>query len=94
MESLAEELAARVIKYFIMPKQQFPLPEPAGVRVRIEKPSAVPMADAPSIEIYRSAESHDPFGKRMLFELGSKRPKIPFPLEGRLDEFLQSWKQD
>lgn len=94
LESLAEELAARVIKYFILPKHQAPLPGPAGVRVRIEKPSAVTFADAPVIEVYRSADIQDPFGKRMVSELGTKKPQIPFPLGGRLDEFLQSWKQD
>ena len=68
--------------------------EPAGVRVRIEKPMAVPLADAPAVEVYRSAQPDDPFGRRMYAELGNKRPQIPFPLEGRLDEFLQAWKQD
>ena len=94
MESLAEELAAHIIKYFILPTQQSPLPDPAGVRILIGKPSAVPLADAPVVELYRSAEAHDPFGKRMAAELGIKRPQIPFPLSSRLDELLKSWKQD
>lgn len=93
MESLAEELAARLIKYFILPRQHSE-PGPAGVRVRIEKPSAVVSAEAPAIEIYRSADPKDPFAKRMINELGSKRPQIPFPLLSRLDDFLSSWKQD
>lgn len=94
LESLAEDLASKVIKYFILAKQEFSLLDPAGVRITIEKPSAVALADTPIIEIYRSAEQSDAFGRRMAAELGTKRPTIPFPLQGRLDEFLQSWKQD
>ena len=93
LESLAEDLAARTIKYFITPVQSGPH-EVAGVRIRIEKPSAVPFADAPSVEIYRPADTNSDFGRRMINELGGKRPRMPFPHEGRLDEFLNSWKQD
>lgn len=93
LESLAEELAARAVKYFILPVQTAPH-EAAGIRIRIEKPSAVPFADAPAVEIYRQAETSSEFGKRMIVELGGKRPRVPFPLQGRLDEFLNSWKQD
>lgn len=95
LESLCESVAVKVIKYFIIAKQPLqPAIEPAGTRVRIEKPNAISIASSPAVEIYRSAEADDPFGKRMFAELGNKRPQIPFPLEGRLDEFLQAWKQD
>ncbi|KAB8343104.1 hypothetical protein FH972_022697 [Carpinus fangiana] len=96
LESLAEELAGRTVKYFVLPHQMSAAgyPEVAGVRIKIEKPSAVPMADAPAVEVYRSAESQEAFGKRMMAELGNKRPQIPFPLAGRLDDFLKTWKQD
>lgn len=95
LESLAEDLAAKVVKYFILANETGSgALEPAGVRITIEKPSAVPFADAPVIEIYRSAEQSDPWCKRLAVEMGTKRPQIPFPLQGRLDEFLQSCKQD
>lgn len=95
LESLAEDLAAKIIKYFILARQEKSSSGgPAGVRITIEKPSAVPFADAPIIEVYRSAEQSDPAVKRMIAELGKKIPQIPFPLQGRLDEFLNSWKQD
>lgn len=95
LESLAEDLAAKVVKYFILANENGPVPsEAAGVRITIEKPSAVPLADAPVIEIYRSAEQSDAWCKRLVAEMGSKRPQIPFPLQGRLDDFLQSVKQD
>lgn len=96
LESLAEDLATKIVKYFILANDNSTgsAEAAAGIRVTIEKPSAVPFADAPVIEIYRSAEQSDAWGKRMAAELGSKRPQIPFPLQGRLDEFLQSCKQD
>ena len=94
LESLAEDLAARIIKFFVLSQPPTALPAPAGVRITIEKPNAIPFADAPVIEIYRSAEESDVHVKKMVAELGLKRPQIPFPLQGRLDEFLQSWKQD
>ncbi|KAL9058631.1 MAG: hypothetical protein Q9162_001638 [Coniocarpon cinnabarinum] len=97
LESLCESVTSKVIKYFVIANQ--PLKpnfeaEPAGVGVKIAKPSAVPRADAAAVEIYRSAQPDNAYGKRLYAELGNKRPKVPYPLEGRLDEFLQAWKQD
>ena len=96
LESMAEEIASRLLKFFVIAKRPSSTDtmEAAGVRVKIKKPIAVPMAEAPAVEIYRSADPNDAFGKRMLSELGPKRPQVPFPLEGRLDDFLRSWKQD
>lgn len=95
LESLAEEIAHRVIKFFVFAYYATdPSLEPAGVRVKIEKPAAVPLADAPAVELFRSSDIQGAFGKRLWNELGSKRPQIPYPLPGRLDEYLQSWKQD
>lgn len=96
LEALAEDLSSRVIKHCIWAPAIGAHFEPnvAGVRVSLEKPSAVPFAEAPVIEIYRSAQRDDPAVQRILTELGNKPPRIPFPLPGRLDEFLRSWKQD
>lgn len=96
LEALAEDLASRIIKHCIWAPAIGTRFEPniGGVRITLEKPSAVPFADAPAIGIYRSAQRDDPSVQRMLTELGNKPPKVPFPLQGRLDEFLQSWKQD
>ncbi|KAI9653138.1 MAG: hypothetical protein M1831_006222 [Alyxoria varia] len=96
LESLSESIAACIIKFFIFAKGDA---HPSGVehpsvKVKIKKPRAIPNADAPAVEIQRRADPEDSFGRRMLGELGNKRPQIPFPLEGRLDEFLRSWKQD
>lgn len=94
LESLAEELALRVIRYYIILKQQaLGGTTPAGVRIKIEKPSAVPRAEAPAVEIYRSVETMRG-DKRRMAEPGSKVLSIPFPLQGRLDEVLSSLKQD
>lgn len=94
LESLAEELASRIVKYYIVLKQQTSTgPTPAGVRIKIEKPSAVPRAEAPAVEIYRDVEALRG-DKRKASEVGSKLLSVPFPLPGRLDEVLSSWKQD
>lgn len=83
-----------MIKYYIVIKQQvLGCPTPAGVRIKIEKPSAVPRAEAPAVEIYRSVEATRG-DKRKMSEAGSKVLLVPFPLQGRLDEVLSSWKQD
>ena len=96
LEALAEELAGRVIKYYIYAKKHLKqtMRDAAGVWVRIEKPAAILDADFPAVEVYRSAEPLEPYGRKMIAELGNKRPHIPFPLEGRLNDCLQLWKQD
>ena len=90
-------MAACIIKYFVLARMSVSeeSPDAPSVRIKIEKPAAITAADAASVEIYRRADPNDAFGKRMASELGNKRPQIPFPLQGQLHEFLQSFmKQD
>ncbi|KAF2488256.1 hypothetical protein BU16DRAFT_553943 [Lophium mytilinum] len=48
LESLATQVVAD------LRKEMYPVDEGADIRLRLEKPMAVPFADAPSIEIYRA----------------------------------------
>lgn len=96
LEALAEEVALNVIKHLVWAPAigSAAEPETAGVRVVLDKPSAIPFAEAPTIEIFRASQRNDPLVQRLLAELGNKPLRIPFPLPGRLDEFLRSSKQD
>lgn len=75
------KVVTNVMKYFVLP-----VTPGANVRVRVEKPSAVPFADAAAVEVYRMSSHGDPFAKRMLDELGWQVHRIPFPLKGRLGD--------
>ena len=76
-----------LIKHFI-----FRISPGADVRLRVEKPSAVSLAAAPGVEIVRRSDyKTDPFASRLWSECGERCPEaIPYPLLGRLDEYLQS----
>ena len=52
LEALATKAAADIMKSFVQPKTPG-----ANIRLRVEKPVAVPLADAPVIEIYRHYKS-------------------------------------
>jgi Dihydroneopterin aldolase len=98
LESLATHLSKRVIKYFIYPyspgQEIF-----SQVRICLEKPSAIMFADAPAIEIIRSSDPSLDVESKKLYEewfqnddeheIGAFRPGIPFPLQGRLDEWIE-----
>ncbi|KAI9680983.1 MAG: hypothetical protein M1829_001063 [Trizodia sp. TS-e1964] len=84
LESLASQVVAIIVKRFV-----FILSPGSDVRLRVEKPSAVPFADAPGVEIVRSSRDGDEFAMKMWEECRWKRPaRVPFPLQGRLSDFL------
>jgi hypothetical protein len=64
------------------------------VRIRLEKPTAVTFADAPAIEIMRNSRpDKSNFNLKSWEEATSKTgtaERVPFPLTGRLDEWLAS----
>ena len=98
LESLATHLSKRIIKYFIYPyspgQEIF-----SQVRISLEKPSAIRFADAPAIEIIRTSDPRLDTDSKKLYEewfrdeeeddIGLRRPGIPFPLQGRLDTWIQ-----
>ncbi|KAL2358501.1 Dihydroneopterin aldolase-domain-containing protein [Cryomyces antarcticus] len=63
LESLATEEAEQLMRQFVLPETPG-----SNVRIRLEKPLAVPFADAPAIEIFRSSDPDDPFGRKMIVE--------------------------
>ncbi|KAI9672378.1 MAG: hypothetical protein M1817_003400 [Caeruleum heppii] len=88
LETLATKVASTVIKHFV-----FRALAGAKVRVRAEKPSAVPDATASGVEITRRSGLDDQFANQVWAECGRQIPSripFPFPLTGRLDEYLES----
>lgn len=96
LESLAQHITDRIIRrwsYFHTPKGIY-----SQVRITLEKPSAVTFADAPAIEIVRSSDpSSDNNTKGMYDEwllYSGEENMVPFPLKGRLDDFLGEGEDD
>ncbi|KAI9790568.1 MAG: hypothetical protein M1833_001919 [Piccolia ochrophora] len=86
LESLATHVASMLIKHFV-----FRMSPEADVRIRVEKPSAIAFADGPGVEVVRRSRPGDALARKTWIECGrSYPPKIPFPLGGSLDEYLQS----
>ena len=66
----------------------------ATVRLKAEKPTAISSAHAPAIEIVRGSAFTDPFVRRIWEERGRRMaPRIPFPLQGRLDKWMKEHKE-
>lgn len=107
LESLAAHLNRRILKYFIYPYQPFIRSlEPATlntfswsqVRICVEKPTAVVLADAPVIEIVRTS---DPTTDGEALKLhgewldnvrrrGALGTRAPFPLQGTLSSWIKT----
>ncbi|KAI9770871.1 MAG: hypothetical protein M1835_006496 [Candelina submexicana] len=89
LESLATKVASLLIKHIV-----FPMTPGAEVHLKLEKPSAIPFADAPAIEITRGSSQRDPFAMRLWDECEYKTAAwIPFPLKGRLSDWLEAQKK-
>lgn len=89
LEALATQVASLLIKHII-----FPMTPGATVHLKLEKPSAIPFASAPAIEITRGSGQEDLFAMRLWDECGYRTAKwIPFPLKGRLSDWLESQKK-
>ncbi|KAI9828545.1 MAG: hypothetical protein M1819_006602 [Sarea resinae] len=85
LESLVTVVVARIIEFFVIRTTPG-----ATVRLKVEKPTAIPSAQAPLIEISRVAASENSLVRLMLGDWGNKVPdRVPFPLQGRLDEWME-----
>ena len=68
----------------------------SNVRIRLEKPSAITFADAPSIEVLRSSDPHEDkdaerlWGECLSYAEGNnlQAAQIPYPLEGTLSAWI------
>ena len=86
LESLTTHVVSVLIKHVI-----FRVAPGADVRIRAEKPSAVPFAAAPGVEIVRRSSLKGAFAAKLWDECGGAcPPPIPYPLTSRLDEHLKS----
>ncbi|KAH8657431.1 Dihydroneopterin aldolase-domain-containing protein [Tricladium varicosporioides] len=89
LEALATHVCRRIIRYFLLPhyrEREGDLDEISdipNVKICLEKPTAVTMADAPVIELAMSARDSG------LWEL-CPITKVPFPLSSTLDHWISS----
>ena len=68
----------------------FPQAPGSTVRVRIDKPSAVSLAGAPSVEVTRVSTIGDRFAMKAWEECGRVCPaRVPLPLKGSLEEYMR-----
>jgi hypothetical protein len=86
-------LGHRIIQYFIitgmgktsLKPNQYPL-----IRISLAKPSAVMFADAPVIEILLDSGPDVSAFIKSLWQTRQHIKAPPFPLEGRLDEWIEA----
>jgi len=88
LEKLANHVFSRIEQLFTGAPDPIERVVPK-IRIRLEKPTAVPFADAPAIEISRCVDD-PPGGLPGISEIEDPvfYPPVPFPLKGRLDDWL------
>jgi len=95
LEALLSHLSRIIITYFIIPRFS-QLPNTAlypRIKISIEKPTAVTFADAPVVEILVDSDPQkDPDAKALWLRFYKKKIRPPFPLTGRLDEWIATQK--
>lgn len=83
-----------MIRYFVVPRVALsaalaPRASPR-VKISLSKPTAVTFAEAPTVEMAtESAPAIAEMAKRV-GEAGRVSLKVPFPLAGRLDDWIQT----
>jgi hypothetical protein len=89
LEALASHVGQRVIQYFFIPlyKNGVFLNYPR-IHICLEKPTAVMFADAPAIEVLIESDPAKNQTISGLREWAKLAEKPPFPLNGRLDEWI------
>ena len=92
LEALANHLGKRIIMHFIIPwsvsdpkkKDVYP-----RIRISLGKPIAVTFADAPAIEVLLDSNPRINESVAKLWEIDDISWLPPFPLQGRLDEWIK-----
>jgi len=95
LEALLSHLSRTILTYFIIPRfSQLPnTPLYPKIKISIEKPTAVTFADAPVVEILVDSDPQkDPDAKALWLTFYEKKIRPPFPLTGRLDEWIATQK--
>ncbi|RDW67784.1 hypothetical protein BP6252_09180 [Coleophoma cylindrospora] len=89
LEALAAHLGRRIIKFYICPRV-IDSTAKQNIKISLEKPTAVTWADAPCVETLLSSDFLQDVPRKLHAEwCASSRVPVPFPLNGRLDEWLQ-----
>jgi hypothetical protein len=90
LEALAAHVSHRVIKYFLIPTAHKSDSSPRErIKLCFEKPTAVTFADAPAVEILVDSDVRVNSFTKTLLESKIENKKPPFPLEKRLDHWIQ-----
>ncbi|KAI9053411.1 hypothetical protein LZ554_002369 [Drepanopeziza brunnea f. sp. 'monogermtubi'] len=105
LEALAGHLITRLIRYIVIPRLLTSLPHstptpsstaPPGrnyprIKIALSKPTAVTFAEAPTVEMAVDADpGASEIARRVWGEVGGEGGrKVPFPLMGRLDEWIE-----
>ncbi|TVY73390.1 hypothetical protein LSUE1_G005424 [Lachnellula suecica] len=92
LEALAAHVGMRIIKYFLIPLyvSQSSATKDYQITMSFEKPTAVTFADAPVVEMTLESDPSKNPAAKILWDSASKMQKPPFPLQGRLDEWIAS----
>jgi hypothetical protein len=85
----------RITKYYLVPYSKPPLSKaPAKkdyqITTSLEKPTAVTFADAPVVEMTLDSYPDKNPKMRALWDCATTIQPPPFPLQGRLDEWIAS----
>lgn len=90
LEALATHVGQRIIKYFLIPRTSHSTGGPyERIKICLEKPTAVTFADAPAVEILVDADPSINNLAQQLLKSNVKRKTLPFPLQSRLDLWIQ-----
>ncbi|KUJ22751.1 uncharacterized protein LY89DRAFT_728868 [Mollisia scopiformis] len=94
LEALATFLTTRIITLFLIPHHSYTAPVPTSphhhpqIRMTLCKPTAVTFADNPVVEFLTDTDpGNNELAEKCWKELGRVK-KPPFPLQGRLDDWL------
>ncbi|RDL36888.1 uncharacterized protein BP5553_06240 [Venustampulla echinocandica] len=95
LEALATHLGDRINECFILPTGAAVINSDGtylfpDIKICLEKPTAVTFADAPTVELLVHSDPLKNKTTEKFYEVSARdMPEVPFPLQGRLDEWLE-----
>ena len=80
----------RITRCFLVPHYKSSAKKNYLITISLEKPTAVTFADAPMVEMTLDSDPDKDPKMEALWECAAKIQPPPFPLQGRLDQWLAS----
>lgn len=94
LEALATLIGRRIVRLFLNPRACGSIFS-SRIKISLEKPIAVPFADSPAVELLLDTHpSHYEWKEDMYDGQESNWPSPPYPLSGRLDEWIAGNTKD